>query len=97
VVQVADLPGMLSAKTICMLVNEACDTLLYGVASKEDMDAAMKKGLNFPGGPFEWADALGLDYCVRVLDNLARSYGDPRYRASILLRRMALNGEKFYA
>jgi len=97
VVEVADLPGMLSAKTICMLINEACETLLHGVASKEDIDLAMKRGLNFPGGPFEWADALGLDYVVRVLDNIARSYGDPRYRTSILLRRMALNGEKFYA
>jgi 3-hydroxybutyryl-CoA dehydrogenase len=97
VVQVADLPGMLCAKTICMLINEACETLLHGVASKEDIDEAMKTGLNFPGGPFGWADTIGLDYCIRVLDNMARSYGDPRYRASILLRRMALNGEKFYA
>ncbi len=97
VVRIADLPGMLSAKTICMLINEACESLLNGVASKEDIDLAMKKGLNFPGGPFEWADMLGLDYVVRVLDNVARSYGDPRYRASVLLRRMSLNGEKFYA
>jgi 3-hydroxybutyryl-CoA dehydrogenase len=57
----------------------------------------MQKGLNFPGGPFAWADAMGAEYCVRVLDNMARSYGDDRYRASVLLRRMALSGEKFYA
>lgn len=97
VVHVADLPGMLTAKTLCMLINEACETLLHGIASKEDIDVAMKKGLNFPGGPFEWADAVGLDYVVRVLDNMAKAYGDQRYRASILLKRMALNGEKFYA
>jgi 3-hydroxybutyryl-CoA dehydrogenase len=93
---IEDLPGMLGAKTICMLINEACETLLREIANKEDIDLAMKKGLNFPGGPFEWADALGLDYVLRVLDNMERSYNDPRYRASILLRRMALNGEKFY-
>ena len=97
VVQVEDLPGMLCAKTICMLINEACETLLHGVAKKEDIDEAMKRGLNFPGGPFEWADKLGLSYVLNVLDNLEKSYRDPRYRASILLRRMALNGEKFYA
>jgi 3-hydroxybutyryl-CoA dehydrogenase len=97
VVQVADLPGMLCTKTICMLINEACETVFHGVASKEDVNEAMKRGLNFPGGPFEWADVIGLEYCVRVLDNIARSYGDPRYRASVFMRRMALNGEKFYA
>ena len=96
VVQVEDLPGMLCAKTICMLINEACETLLHGIATKEDIDEAMKRGMNFPGGPFEWADNLGLSYVVTVLDNMEKSYHDPRYRASILLRRMALNGEKFY-
>ena len=96
VVQVADLPGMLAAKTICMLINEACETLQRGIASKEDIDLAMQKGLNFPGGPFAWCDALGADYCIKVLDNMARNYGDPRYRASVLLRRMSLTGVKFH-
>ncbi|MEA2553979.1 MAG: 3-hydroxybutyryl-CoA dehydrogenase, partial [Fimbriimonadaceae bacterium] len=97
VVQVADLPGMLSARTICMLINEACDTLLRKIATRDDVDTAMQKGLNFPGGPLQWADRFGAEYCVRVLDNMARAYGEDRYRASVLLRRMALTGEKFYA
>lgn len=94
VVQVEDLPGMLSARTLCMLVNEACDTLLRGVAGQSDIDLAMKKGLNFPGGPFEWLERIGVGYCVTILDNMARSYGDPRYRASVLLRRWAAGGRE---
>ena len=96
VVEVADLPGMLNAKTLCMLINEACETLLHGIATKEDVDTAMVKGLSFPGGPLSWCDQLGAEYCVRVLDNMAKAYGDDRYRASILLRRMALSGGKFF-
>lgn len=96
VVEVADLPGLLSAKTLCMLINEACETLLHGIATKEDIDSAMVKGLTFPGGPLSWCDQLGADYCVRVLDNMAKAYGDDRYRASIFLRRMALSGGKFF-
>ncbi len=96
VVEVADLPGLLNAKTLCMLVNEACETLLHGIATKEDIDTAMVKGLSFPGGPLSWCDQLGAEYCVRVLDNMAKAYGDDRYRASILLRRMALSGGKFF-
>jgi 3-hydroxybutyryl-CoA dehydrogenase len=96
VVEVADLPGLLNARTICMLVNEACDTLLHGIAAKEDIDAAMVKGLNFPGGPLSWADQLGATYVLSVLDNMANAYGDDRYRASILLRRVALSGGKFF-
>lgn len=96
VVEVADLPGLLVAKTVCMLINEACETLLHGIATKEDIETAMVKGLSFPGGPLSWCDRIGADYCVRVLDNLAKAYGDDRYRASILLRRVALSGGKFF-
>lgn len=92
-----DFPGAIVARTVCMLVNEACDTVLRGIASVQDVDLAMKLGMNFPAGPFEWCDRLGADYCLGVLDKLMEAYGDDRYRASILLRSMAKSGAKFYA
>ena len=94
---VADLPGLPVIRTLCMLISEASDTVLKKIATVEDVDTAMQKGLNYPGGPLQWADQIGLGFCVQVLDNLQDSYGDDRYRASLLLKRMALSGERFYA
>lgn len=85
-----DVPGMIVTRTVAMLVNEAADTVNQGVCSVADLDLAMRKGVNYPHGPLEWADASGLDNIVRVLDHLAEAYGDGRYRASPLLRRKAL-------
>ncbi len=87
---VDDLPGMVVARTICMLINEAVESLQRGIATAQDIDLAMIKGLNFPGGPFHWSEQLGADYCLQVLDHMRRTYGEERYRASALLRRTAL-------
>lgn len=92
VVAVNDLPGMLIARTVCMLINEACDTVLSGVAGEAEVDLAMQKGLNFPGAPFQWLRSLGPAYVENFLDNMAWAYGDPRYRASIYLRRLVRHG-----
>lgn len=89
VATLSDRPGMLGARTICMLVNEACDTVQRGVASREDVDTAMQKGLNFPGGPFQWADSLGAAYVLKLLENMHEATKDPRFRPSALLRSMA--------
>jgi len=88
---IEDTPGMLNARTFAMLVNEGFDSLSRRIASEEDIDVAMRKGLNFPGGPFQWCGVLSAPYVVRVLDNMRASYGEERYRASVLLRRHALN------
>jgi 3-hydroxybutyryl-CoA dehydrogenase len=93
----ADIPGLAVLRTVAMLANEAADTVLQGVASAADIDTAMLKGVNYPKGPLAMADTLGAPFVVAVLDNLARSYGEDRYRASLLLRRLADSGRAFHA
>jgi 3-hydroxybutyryl-CoA dehydrogenase len=86
---VKDLPGMLVARTVCMLINEAMDSLHRGIATREDIEMAMKLGLNFPGGPFEWLERLGAPYVLSVLQGVRDATGDPRYEPSPLLRSRA--------
>ena len=57
----------------------------------------MQKGVNYPCGPLAWADTVGLAHIVSVLDNMARAYGEDRYRVSPLLRRKQAAGVKFHA
>jgi 3-hydroxybutyryl-CoA dehydrogenase len=91
-----DVPGLLVARTVAMLVNEAADMVGRGVASASSVDAAMRYGVNYPVGPLEWGDRLGASYVVRVLDNLAQTYGDGRYRVTPWLRRRALTGRSLH-
>ncbi|MEM7333964.1 MAG: 3-hydroxyacyl-CoA dehydrogenase family protein [Chloroflexota bacterium] len=92
-VQVADGPGLVRARTICCLINEAASALLEGVASAEDIDKAMKLGTNYPYGPLEWADYFGLDTVFGVLTGLYTEWGEDRYRVSPLIRRMVQAGK----
>ncbi|QVM89029.1 3-hydroxyacyl-CoA dehydrogenase PaaC [Pseudomonas entomophila] len=94
---VADLPGLVVLRTVAMLANEAADAVLQGVASPADIDLAMRAGVNYPRGPLAWADALGVGYTLRVLENLQRSYGEERYRPSLLLRRIYTEGGRLHA
>lgn len=89
---VADGPGLVRARVVCCLINEAVSALMEGIASAEDIDLAMKLGTNYPYGPLEWADAIGLDTVLGVVDGLFREWGDDRYRPSPLLRRMVAAG-----
>lgn len=82
-----DTPGLIVARTVAMLANEAAEAVLRGVASPQGIDIAMTKGVNYPTGPIAWADRLGLGWVLAVLDGLAGHYGEDRYRASGLLRR----------
>jgi 3-hydroxybutyryl-CoA dehydrogenase len=91
-VVVADGPGLIRARTICCLINEAASALLEGVASTEDIDKAMKLGTNYPHGPLEWADHIGLDAVLGVMTGLFEEWGEDRYRPSPLLKRMVLAG-----
>lgn len=84
---IADIPGMIVMRTVCMLANEAAETVHRGVASAEDVDIAMRKGVNYPRGPLQWADQLGIDRVFTTLENLQGSYGEDRYRPSLLLRK----------
>lgn len=92
---IGDVPGMIVMRTVAMLANEAADAVNQGVCSAPDLNVAMCKGVNYPRGPLEWTDALGIQNVLQVLDNLAAEYGEDRYRASPLLRRKALAGKSF--
>lgn len=91
-IAVADGPGLVRARVVCCLINEAVSALMEGVASAEDIDLAMKLGTNYPYGPLEWADHIGLDAVLGVVDGLFREWGDDRYRPSPLLKRMVAAG-----
>ena len=87
-----DAPGLVVMRTVAMLANEAMDAVQAGVATPEDVDMAMTSGVNYPRGPLAWAQAIGLPRVLRVIDHLARHYGEDRYRASPRLRRLVAGG-----
>jgi 3-hydroxybutyryl-CoA dehydrogenase len=89
---VADAPGLVLGRIVCQLVNEAAFALREGVGSAEDVDAGMTLGLNHPHGPLQWADAIGLDHILAVLDALYEEERQERYRACPDLRRVAWEG-----
>ncbi len=86
---VADHAGLVSPRVICMIINEAFYTLEEGIASREDIDLAMKLGTNYPYGPFEWAERIGLSNVVKVLKAAQEEGSDERYRVCPLLSRQA--------
>lgn len=83
-------------RIISMLINEAVDALYLNVASKEDIDLAMTKGVNYPKGLLKWADEIGLNKIYSVIKNLQEEYGEDRYRPSVLMKKMVEKGEKFF-
>jgi 3-hydroxybutyryl-CoA dehydrogenase len=83
-------------RVLAMLINEAADALYLNIASRDDIDLAMTKGVNYPKGLLQWADEKGLGWCVASLDALYDEYREDRYRCSVLLRRMKREGRKFY-
>jgi 3-hydroxybutyryl-CoA dehydrogenase len=89
---VGDAPGLVLGRIVCQLVNEAAFAVRDGVGSPEDVDAGMTLGLNHPRGPLGWADEIGLDHVLAVLDALADEYREERYRACPLLRRHVYEG-----
>jgi 3-hydroxybutyryl-CoA dehydrogenase len=91
-----DFPGLLVMRTLAMLANEAAEVVHTQVASAAAADQAMRLGVNYPEGPLAWAEAVGLGRVCDVLDHLARTYGEDRYRVSWLLRRKALAKQTFH-
>jgi len=96
VTRLDDVPGLAVMRTVAMLANEAADAVNQGVCSAQAADIAMQKGVNYPRGPLAWADLVGVRHVVSVLDNLAQSYGEDRYRVSPLLRRREQSGASIH-
>lgn len=83
-------------RIVALLINEAADALFLGVASRDDIELAMTRGVNYPKGLLRWADEIGVATVLERLDALQAEYGDDRYRPSPLLRRMARAGGTFH-
>jgi len=91
-VEVQDYPGFVSNRILMPMINEAIYALWEGVGSRESIDTVMKLGMNHPMGPLTLADFIGLDTCLSILEVLQEGFGDPKYRACPLLRRMVEAG-----
>ena len=87
-----DLQGYIQERILAMLVNEASEALLMGIATAEHLDLAMMKGVNYPKGLLAWGDEIGAIKVLETLDKLYHEYRDDRYRASVLLRRRVKEG-----
>lgn len=84
-------------RVISMLVNEAAEACYLQIASKEELDLSMTKGVNYPKGLLKWGDEIGLPRILDTLVSLQELTGDMRYRPSVLLQRLVADGKGFYA
>ena len=94
---VADEIGMVTPRIVCMIINEACFVLGEGTADVEAVDQAMKLGTNYPKGPFEWADAIGIENVYNLLETLLAVTGDGKYKIAPRLRKHHELYAPFYA
>jgi 3-hydroxybutyryl-CoA dehydrogenase len=84
-----DLGKKICSRILVMLMNEAANALYLNIASEEDIELAMTKGVNYPKGLLAWAKEIGYQNCVQQLDELYALYHEDRYRCSVWLRKMA--------
>ncbi len=83
-------------RVLSMLINEAADTKYLGIASAEDIDLAMTKGVNYPKGLLKWADEIGLATIQATLNQLYQDYQEDRYRCCVLINQMVKQAKRFY-
>lgn len=93
---VEDRVGLVKPRIIFMIINEACYTLQEGTAGIQDIDTAMKLGTNYPYGPFEWCDKIGITPVFETLSALYEDTKDERYKVCPLLKTKYLRNETFY-
>jgi len=93
---VKDRVGMVSPRIVLMIINEACYTLQEGTAGIEDIDSSMKLGTNYPHGPFEWCDLIGIENVYETLESIYHDTHDERYKVCPLLKTKYLKAEKWY-
>lgn len=91
-VEAADYPGFIANRLLLPMINESIYAVMEGVGTPEAIDTVMKLGLNHPMGPLQLAYFSGLDVCLAILNVLHEGFGDPKYRACPLLRRMVVAG-----
>ncbi len=91
-IEAADYPGFIANRILMPMINEAIFAVMEGVGTPEAIDSVMKLGMNHPMGPLTLADFVGLDVCLAILNVLHDGFGDPKYRACPLLRRMVAAG-----
>ena len=91
-VEVAEAPGFVVNKILIPMINEAADLVYTGVATAEDVDKAMQLGANHPMGPLHLGDLVGLDVCLAIMDTIYNETHDPKYRASLLMRKLVRAG-----
>lgn len=90
------LGAEIANRIIVMLINEAADALHWRIASRDDIDLAMTRGVNYPKGLLTWADEIGINVVIEKLDSLYVEYLEDRYRCSPLLRKMQRQDLTFY-
>ena len=88
IIPVQESPGLISIRIFVSMVNEACEIFMEGVGTKSDIDATMRIGLGQSLGPFELADKIGLDKVERWMDNLYSEFGDIKFKASPVIKRL---------
>jgi 3-hydroxybutyryl-CoA dehydrogenase len=86
-IKVIDSPGLIVARTIAMLINEACDAVNQGVCTEDAVNQAMRLGVNYPQGPFDWLEQWSAADVAFLLDSMDDFYRGERYRVSPMLRR----------
>jgi 3-hydroxybutyryl-CoA dehydrogenase len=91
-IEVRDMPGFAVNRILMPMINEAVYALYEGIASVEDLDAAMKLGTNQPMGPLTLADFIGLDTCLAIMEVLHEGLGDSKYRPCPLLKQYVAAG-----
>jgi len=90
---VGDAPGLVLGRIVCQVINECAFSLGEGIGSAKDIDTGMVLGLSYPLGPLKWADELGLDHVLSVLQALCAEYREERYRPAPVLRRLVAGGQ----
>ena len=84
---VEDVVGMVSPRTLLMIINEAFFTIQENIASVEDIDKAMKYGTAYPKGPFEWVEKWGISNVYEILDSIHKKTGEPRYKPAQAMKK----------
>ena len=91
-IKLNESPGNISTRMIIPLINDACELLTEGVASIEDIDQTMREASGHHIGPFELADRIGLDKILKYMENLYNEYGERKYKASPIIKRLVRDG-----